>query len=790
LPKEENGTGVEVVGVAVSLDIAPERRLIREDGSFRHVDFRIGVGQLPAGARKNHLPLTIALMLDRSGSMAGEKLETAERATLAVVDQLQEQDQVAVVVFDDQIDVLQPAVPVVSAVKDRVRRALAGVEARATTALRQGWLTGCQAIAADHPFTPEQGLARCLLLTDGIANVGITDPEQIAGVRENTGIGTSTFGVGADYNENLHHLRHAGEIATTFTGELFAVAVRNLRFEIVTTDGVVPEMVSAYWLGPLSPDKRVQSVTIGDRLPGKERHIVIRFGFPPQDGRKDQAVRGRLVWSGADGMQSTLWQEVRFTYASRQAIDAESQDPAVMHWAGLHHAARAKIVAAERSKHGDLAGAWQAVEEVASRIAAYARDDQHLWGAVAELQDFQREVVAMPLSAMSAKETRFQAQRHSRGQKDLRGPQVNGGGPADLLAKRFLRAGLTWPTPVPDPLPVERLRDLYRGCLLWGAAGDALGRAVEGRDPAAIRDRFGPRGLQDYVPWPGWHGGPRGMITDDTQLTIEVAQSLLATGGQLDPEDLSRRLIAWLPTGRGKGQATTEAIQRMVRGQPWWEAGQAVNSAGNGAAMRAAPVGLVCAFGATPFDLQRDAVLSALPTHAHPIGVAAAVVIAAGVAYALRQAIAQLARLDPQAFVDFVVAAIEGMEPERTRERRPGGGLIRLSERLAELPGWLNRPPEEVFKVTWNGAFALESVPAAVYCFLRTPDDPRQVILTAVNAGHDADTVASMAGNLAGAWNGIERLRQESPTWWSDLEYRDDLIDLANQLLDLALHQI
>ena len=94
--------------------------------------------------------------------------------------------------------------------------------------------------------------------------------------------------------------------------------------------------------------------------------------------------------------------------------------------------------------------------------------------------------------------------------------------------------------------------------------------------------------------------------------------------------------------------------------------------------------------------------------------------------------------------------------------------------------------PERVFAYTHNGAFALESVPAALYCFLRTPDDPRTVIMTAVRAGRDADTVASMAGNLVGAWVGAERLRTDADSWWSELEYRDELIDLADALVTLA----
>lgn len=202
--------------------------------------------------------------------------------------------------------------------------------------------------------------------------------------------------------------------------------------------------------------------------------------------------------------------------------------------------------------------------------------------------------------------------------------------------------------------------------------------------------------------------------------------------------------------------------------------------------MRAAPVGLARALSPTPWRLRCDAVLSAFPTHTHPVGVAGAVAIAAGVAWCIRERLSCSGRLDAQAFLDFVGRAI--VETESTVERRPGSRGVWFSERVRELAGLLeSRTPEEVFAYTWNGAFALESVPAALYCFLRTPDDPRQVILTAVNAGYDADTVASMAGNIGGAWCGAERLRRGAAEWWDELEYRDEIIDLADGLAALAL---
>ena len=96
----------------------------------------------------------------------------------------------------------------------------------------------------------------------------------------------------------------------------------------------------------------------------------------------------------------------------------------------------------------------------------------------------------------------------------------------------------------------------------------------------------------------------------------------------------------------------------------------------------------------------------------------------------------------------------------------------------------------EVFDEIWTGAFALESVPAAIYAFLRSPDDPRTVLLTAANAGHDSDTIASMAGNLVGAWLGVTRMARAVPEWWSLVERREEIRALALQLTEIAARPV
>jgi len=428
-------------GATVNLSMRPERHFIPASGDFRHINFHIQVEPVPTKASVDRMPLILALVLDRSGSMQGEKIATAKRAALSVLDRLDERDHVAVVVFDNQIDTLQAVAPVTTSVKANVRRALDAIEARANTALHEGWLTGCQAIARDTVPVQKGSLARCFLLTDGLANVGITDPEQIAteaaGIREHAGIGTSTFGIGDDYNEALlgpmavagggqfHHLRAANEIVNTFIGELgslLTVAASQVHLEIVVEPGISIDPISIYWTHPSSAGALQQSIAIGDLQHDEERHVVVRFGFPMHTKQDGYVVRARVVWVADGKKQSSGWQEVRFSYADQHTCEGEAYDPRVMHWVGLHSSDHAQREALELNRRGDLQGARKKLASAAQSIQAYAGSDKELQDEVAKLQGLESEVARAPLSSPAAKERYYQHQARSRGQRDHRTP--------------------------------------------------------------------------------------------------------------------------------------------------------------------------------------------------------------------------------------------------------------------------------------------------------------------------------------------------------------------------------
>lgn len=421
---------------AVTVEARPERRLIPRQNAARHIDFVVRASQ-KSREEQRRAPLTLALVLDRSGSMSGDKIITAKRAALAVLDQLDERDTVSVVVFDEIITTIQAAARLTPAIKERVRAELDGVNARGSTALHEGWLTGCDSITSHA--AEANGLARCFLLTDGQANVGIVDAEQIAtqaaGIRRNALLGVSTFGIGDDYAEELlgsmaeagggqfHNLRTSAEIATAFAGELgelLLTVAANLRLEFEAQPGASVEMVSVYRAEVDAATPYRWSVMVGDLINGEERHILARVNFPDAADGEGQTARVRAVWVDNGRERVTEWQTLGFSYASDADCEAETPDAGVVHQVGQSISDRAQREALAHMKRGDItgAGAWLAgARATVARSMVYAPT---LAVEAEAIEQLSQDIASGPLPSAMSKEAYYQKQLRSRGQRDHR----------------------------------------------------------------------------------------------------------------------------------------------------------------------------------------------------------------------------------------------------------------------------------------------------------------------------------------------------------------------------------
>ena len=267
-------------------------------------------------------------------------------------------------------------------------------------------------------------------------------------------------------------------------------------------------------------------------------------------------------------------------------------------------------------------------------------------------------------------------------------------------------------------MPSEPLLDRARGALLGTFVGDALGMPFEGQ-----HGRLVPPRLEMLDARLG-----RGTYTDDTQMMIALAESLIRCE-VVDEGDLARAFQAAYDPRRGYGAGTRRVIELWRQGVPVDEAAGRLfagrGSLGNGAAMRVAPVAVRFFDDAVVLDVQ--ARRSARVTHAHAVGVDGAAVQAAAIAAALRGD-------DPLA----AARARAGTEELRA----PLEGALKLAG-----PG---HEPHDLAHALGSSSAAHESVPAAI-CSAAQAADFEAAVTAAIRLGGDTDTIGAMCGAIAGA---------------------------------------
>ncbi len=311
------------------------------------------------------------------------------------------------------------------------------------------------------------------------------------------------------------------------------------------------------------------------------------------------------------------------------------------------------------------------------------------------------------------------------------------------------------------------MRQRFIGALIGTFVGDALGMPVEGWPWQRIRREFGE--VREMLP----ARLGRGTYTDDTALMIALAESLLATHGRVEPEDLVRRFREAYDPRRGFGAGMHRLVRLWDEGVPWQDAARALfdgGSYGNGAAMRAAPVGVL--FHHDLKAVYSAAVRQAEVTHAHPLGQQGAALLALAVALALQTPVHAF---DPDAFLDELEVALPASAETYRRALMLVGEL---------RPHWEDR--ERIVRKLGNRSAAHRSVPTALFAFTTFWHSFEEALVYAVSLGGDTDTIAAMTGAIAGALHGVDSI----PTpWWEALENdnkgRDYVVHLGERLYHL-----
>lgn len=295
------------------------------------------------------------------------------------------------------------------------------------------------------------------------------------------------------------------------------------------------------------------------------------------------------------------------------------------------------------------------------------------------------------------------------------------------------------------------LEDRIRGCLAFAALGDVVGERFEGCPREAVQLYGDPI-----------RGAGRGGITDDTGQIEALVHALAETGGELTESAWRVALLEWFresPTAEKAGPTTRAALEGRAAATSDERVGVT-----NGSAMRAAPCGLV--HPGDPEAAVRLTWLTGRVTHDTQVAAAAAGAIAAGVAVALRpgcgwQEVAEACVLG--AALGNGLGVREGRTVALPRvsdrielavdEARAARDLDAAVVRSGLDP--LGEALERIEAAVGTSMLAFESVPAAVGAFAAAGGDPIATVRAAVRLGGDTDTIAAMAGALAGALHGF-----------------------------------
>jgi Ca-activated chloride channel family protein len=316
---------------------------------------KVGLTGFNGRFMERRTPVNIAIVLDRSGSMAGEKLRKAKEAAIMAIDRLNNDDIVSVIAYDDMVRVLVPATKVSD--KSAIAAAINRLTSGNSTALFAGVSKGAQEV---HKFLDKSRANRVILLSDGIANVGPSSPTELGDLGASLikeGISVTTIGLGADFNEDLmtqlarmsdgNHgfAENAEDLARIFNsefGDVLSVVAQEVMVRIRCADGVRP-------VRALGRDAditgRVVTLSMNQLYSDQQKYVLLEVEVPASaDGRSRDIATVDISYANMSTHESDrLHRAVSARFASSQGEVAQNENADVM-------AAAIELIAVENNK--------------------------------------------------------------------------------------------------------------------------------------------------------------------------------------------------------------------------------------------------------------------------------------------------------------------------------------------------------------------------------------------------------------------------------------------------------
>ena len=401
-------------------------------------------GVASAAAR---VPLGVALVLDRSGSMAGSKIDAARDAAAGLIRRLHPSDRIGVVLFDDVVETLSD--PVTGADQGGLLNDLARVDVRGSTNLSGGWLRGRDQMAS----LPNLGsIRRVLLLTDGQANCGITDHARLAalsGLARAQGISTSAIGFGDDYDEellkamadagggNLWHIERTDQAQQVFQEELAglqSLSAQNLAVELRPSADVASFVVVHDYPASVLPDGR--RIELGDLYAREPRKLLVEFVVPARtpDVRSDLAVAHVQLSAHVLLVDGGIELRVMMFPVALTLEGQGSTHPEVRREVVLLAAAKARDEAVERARAGDVESASHLLRDQARTMRASGLEDAVVLAQASDLEQTACELESLGVREQDMKYMKQRAYNQYRGKASYDAMLARPMPPDDALA--------------------------------------------------------------------------------------------------------------------------------------------------------------------------------------------------------------------------------------------------------------------------------------------------------------------------------------------------------------------